>query len=184
MKGSQMRNDLNEHVAVVPDFPKQGVSFKDVSPLLRYWFKETIDAMLDTITPEEMEKIDAFAGLEARGLSLAAAAAAMTGKGFIPVRKKGKLPNPAKSKSYALEYGMAEIEMQSGEGNVFLIDDVLATGGTLKAAADLCEDVGYKVIGMGVLVNLTFLNNFKWKGMPCRSVLNYDATGNLVPKPY
>lgn len=175
-----MREDLNECVTVVPNFPKEGVSFKDISPLIQTKFKETAEAMLALFSPEEINEVDVFVGLESRGFILAAAMAALTGKGFVMARKKGKLPNVAGAVSYALEYGSATIEMQAGKGKAVVVDDVIATGGSLEAGADLAEQVGYEVTGLATLINLQFLNNFDWKGMKCRSVLDYDASGALV----
>lgn len=178
-----MRHDLNDCVKVVPNFPKEGVSFKDVSPLLLGHFRETVKAILDLIEPEKLEKIDAFVGLEARGFALASAMAYETNKGFVMARKAGKLPNPMASVSYDLEYGTAKIEMEAGSGNAWIVDDVLATGGTMVAAAELAEKVGFNVTGFSTLVNLEFLNNFEWKGMKCPAVLNYNAKGDLVSSP-
>jgi adenine phosphoribosyltransferase len=175
-----MRKDLDALISVVPNFPTPGFLFKDISPLLRDRFSETVEAMLSTITADELQSIDAFVGLEARGFPLAAGMAASAGKGFVMARKKGKLPNPGASAEYELEYGSAVIEMQNGKGNVIVVDDVLATGGTLAAAANVSEKAGYSVKGMVTLINLKFLNNFNWNGMVCRSVLDYDGAGNLV----
>lgn len=179
-----MRYDLNECVTVVPDFPKIGVSFKDVSPLLRHKFAETIEAMLSTIPEEKLESIDAFVGSESRGFIFAAGMAAKTGKGVVLARKKGKLPNVAVSVPYGLEYGEATIEMQAGKGNVWEVDDVMALGGTMAAQAEASTKAGYNVVGMSVLVNLPFLNNFEWQGMKCHSVIDYGADGQMVEPAY
>jgi len=135
--------------------------------------------MLDLISAEELAHIDVFIGLEARGFALASAMADRMDKGFVMVRKEGsKFPNVAARMVYDLEYGKGSaIVMQAGEGNAFIIDDVLATGGTLKAAADLAQQVGYTVKGMATFLNLKHLNNFEWNGMKCRSVLDYDDHG-------
>ena len=165
--------ELKELVSNVPDFPKSGIVFRDISPLLMHHFDDTIQAMCDLLTADEWAEIDALAGIESRGFIFAAAMAQKMGKGMVLIRKPGKLPNVAASESYDLEYGSATLEMQAGEGNLFLVDDVLATGGTLHAAASLTANVGYSVKGMACLINLKDLNNFQWNGMPCRSIIEY-----------
>jgi len=119
--------------------------------------------------------VDFVVGIESRGFILGAAMAQLKGKGFIPMRKKGKLPPPVIAESYALEYGTDTLEMihNSRPGRVVLVDDVLATGGTLKAALKLCEKNQLKVTNMALLINLTFLNKFQEEGLPVLSVLNY-----------
>uniref|UniRef100_UPI0039E4837A phosphoribosyltransferase family protein n=1 Tax=Bdellovibrio sp. TaxID=28201 RepID=UPI0039E4837A len=108
-----------------------------------------------------------------RGFILAAHLAATHKKGFLPIRKAGKLPPPTKRISYALEYGQAEIELPLGQGNIMIVDDVLATGGTLQAAIDLSYLAGYKVESVAVLVNLTFLNKMKFKNEEVFSLVQY-----------
>ena len=160
------------HIRNVPDFPKTGIMFKDISPLLQERFPEVIEAMSKTI---KWEEIDYVVGIESRGFILGAAMATLNGKGFIPVRKKGKLPPPLISESYALEYGSDTLEMLINEkkSRVVLVDDVLATGGTLKAVMNLCQKNNYEVKAMALLINLTFLNKFTEEGFPVHSVLNY-----------
>ncbi len=144
----------------VQDFPEPGVLFKDITPLLADGpaFAAVIDALADAATASG--QVDIVAGVEARGFVVAAALAVRLGVGMVPVRKAGKLPPPTVHASYDLEYGSAEIEVPVGllDGRrVFLVDDVLATGGTLVAAADLVERAGGVVTGMAVLIELTFL---------------------------
>ncbi len=160
------------HIRNVPDFPKAGVIFKDITPLLTERFPEVITAMSQGI---DWKNIDLVVGIEARGFILGAAMAQMHGKGFVPMRKKGKLPPPVIAESYALEYGTDTLEMIENKkaARVVLVDDVLATGGTLKAAMKLCEKNDLKVVHMSLLINLTFLNKFKEDGLPVISVLNY-----------
>ena len=163
---------FESHIRNVADFPKVGVLFKDVTPLLQERFQEVVEAMSKTINWEE---IDYVVGIEARGFILGAAMATLKGKGFIPVRKKGKLPPPVISESYALEYGTDTLEMIINEkpGRVVLVDDVLATGGTLRAVMNLCQKNQLDVKAMALLINLTFLNKFTEEGHPVHSVLNY-----------
>jgi adenine phosphoribosyltransferase len=160
------------HIRNVPDFPKAGVLFKDITPLLQERLHEVIESMSKTINWDE---IDYVVGIESRGFILGAAMATLKGRGFIPVRKKGKLPPPTIAESYALEYGTDTLEMivNHKPGRVVLVDDVLATGGTLKAVMTLCQKNKFNVKAMSLLINLTFLNKFKEEGLPVHSVLNY-----------
>ena len=163
---------FESHIRSVPDFPKAGIVFKDITPLLQERFQEVVEAMCKTINWNE---IDYVIGIESRGFILGAAMAAHKGTGFIPVRKKGKLPPPVIAESYALEYGTDTLEMIVNQkpGRVVLVDDVLATGGTLKAVRNLCEKNHFEVKALSLLINLTFLNKFTEEGHPVHSVLNY-----------
>ncbi|MDQ2837041.1 MAG: adenine phosphoribosyltransferase [Actinomycetota bacterium] len=143
----------------VPDFPEPGVLFKDITPLLAD--AKAFGACIDVLAalPAAAEA-DLIAGVEARGFIVAAALARAVQAGVVPVRKAGKLPPPTVSARYELEYGQAEIEVPVGllEGKrVYLVDDVLATGGTLAATIELLGRVGAIVTGVGVLVELSFL---------------------------
>jgi adenine phosphoribosyltransferase len=144
----------------VPDFPSAGVLFKDISPLLAdpVGFRRCVDALAQAPGAADAELI---AGVEARGFLVAAALATVLGAGVLPVRKAGKLPPPTVTARYDLEYGSAEIEVPVGllgGRRVFLVDDVLATGGTLAAAIGLLEQAGATVVGMAVIVELGFLS--------------------------
>jgi adenine phosphoribosyltransferase len=165
--------DLRTAVVDVPDFPKPGILFRDIAPLLRTHFADTVQALDGLLTDAEWRGIDAVAGIESRGFILGAALSQKREKGFVLVRKKGKLPPPVVDVSYDLEYGSGVLEMQRGKGRLLLIDDVLATGGTLTAAADLCVKAGYEVTALGALIDLCIIADYRWRGMPLRAVINY-----------
>ena len=142
----------------VPDFPQPGIVFKDIAPLLAD--ADAFGACIRALAATADASVDIVAGVEARGFLLAGALAVELGCGLVPVRKAGKLPPPTITREYVLEYGTATIEvpMDVLDGRrVLLVDDVLATGGTLRAAADLITEAGGTVIGMGVLLELGFL---------------------------
>jgi adenine phosphoribosyltransferase len=146
-----------DHLRDVPDFPSPGIVFKDIAPLLATSaaFNGAVDALA-----ELAGEADLIAGVEARGFLLAGAIAARRGSGLVPIRKAGKLPPPTITRAYVLEYGTATIEVPVGVlagRSVFLVDDVLATGGTLRAAADLVAEAGGRVTAVGVLLELGFL---------------------------
>jgi adenine phosphoribosyltransferase len=165
---------LRELIQEIPDFPKPGVLFRDISPLLKQKFHETIEAMSALLTTEEWQEIDLIAGIESRGFLLAAPLAYQHHKGLIKIRKPGKLPKVAGKIHYGLEYGENTLEMQQGDGErLLIVDDLLATGGSLRAAADLAQQVGYQVTAFTTLINLTTLNAFSWHNIPCRSVILY-----------
>ncbi|HLW58202.1 MAG TPA: adenine phosphoribosyltransferase [Bacteriovoracaceae bacterium] len=163
---------FDQYIRKVPDFPKPGIMFKDISPLLSEHFDKVTEALCEGINWDE---VDAVIGIESRGFILGAAMAMLKGKGFIPMRKKGKLPPPVIGESYELEYGTDTLELIANDKpqRVVIVDDVLATGGTLKAAMTLCEKNNYEVKALSILINLTFLNKFKEEGLPLHSVLNY-----------
>lgn len=149
----------------IPDYPLEGVLFRDITPLLAdaEAFRATVDALIAPFRGS----FDVVAGLEARGFLLASAAAYAAGVGLMPVRKSGKLPRPAAKMSYALEYGIAEVEAHADfprGTRVLLIDDVLATGGTLAAGRDLLRELGYAHAGTAVL--------FEIEGLGGRDALN------------
>lgn len=164
--------NFEDFIVNIPDFPKKGVTFKDISPLLANRFDEVITEMGKLI---DWTEIDMIAGIESRGFILGAALAARYSKGFVAIRKKGKLPPPTISHSYSLEYGSDTLEIKPSTGlkRVLIVDDVLATGGTLKAAIILCEKASYKINGHMVLINLKFLNNFEQEGIKVKSIINY-----------
>lgn len=167
-----LMHSFESHIRNIPDFPKPGIMFKDITPLLQERFSEVIEAMSQGI---DWSQVDHVVGIESRGFILGAAMAQMHGKGFIPMRKKGKLPPPIIAETYSLEYGTDTLEMIKEEkpARIVLVDDVLATGGTLRAAANLCAKNKLEVKAMVLLINLTFLNKFKEEGLPVFSVLDY-----------
>jgi adenine phosphoribosyltransferase len=165
--------DLKSHIRNVPDFPQPGILFRDIAPLLRHAFGPTIDALSALLQPAEWAQVEAIAGVESRGFILASALALRHGKGFVPIRKKGKLPPPVVATAYALEYGSGVLEMQAGSGQLLLVDDVLATGGTLRASADLAELAGYRYFLSVVLLDLKLDSPFRWDRAPVRCALTY-----------
>jgi adenine phosphoribosyltransferase len=166
-------SELKRAIRDVPDFPTPGILFRDIAPLLREHFAATIDALDALLSAEQWRQIDAVAGIESRGFILGAALAARRGKGFVLVRKKGKLPPPVVDISYSLEYGSGVLEMQRGSGGLLLVDDVLATGGTLTASAELCERAGYQVRTLAVLINLNIVANYRWRDLPLHAAIEY-----------
>ena len=126
------------------------------------------------IEKQEAQDFEFVAGIEARGFAIGAAVAYRLGKGFIPIRKKGKLPPVVERITYDLEYGQDALEMHHGTGRILLVDDVLATGGTFRAAAELCERTGHTIVGLACIVDLKFLNNFSYNGLPPKALLTYD----------
>jgi adenine phosphoribosyltransferase len=168
---------LKQRIRHVPDFPKPGILFYDVTTLLRdpEGFKLTIDAMAE---PYHGKGIDLVVGIESRGFILGAAVADRIGAGFVPVRKIGKLPSTTIRASYALEYGTDSLEMHSDAidkgQKVLVVDDLLATGGTARATVDLVRQLGGDVAGIAVLIELVALNGrSKLQGETVRAVLQY-----------
>ncbi|MEY2921240.1 MAG: hypothetical protein RL261_2545 [Pseudomonadota bacterium] len=165
--------DLKHYVVDIPDFPQPGILFRDISPLLRRHFGATIESVANLFTEREWDDVDAVAGIESRGFILAAGLAERLGKGFVPIRKKGKLPPPVVDIAYDLEYGTGVLEMQAGQGRLLLIDDVLATGGTLTASAALSRQAGYVVQGVGVLIDIGIAPGYRCEDHVPRIVLQY-----------
>jgi adenine phosphoribosyltransferase len=169
--------DLKQHIRSVPDFPKAGILFYDITTLLRdpQGYRITVDMLS---TPFEGQGIDAVIGIESRGFILGAAVAHRIGAGFIPIRKPGKLPAKAIKETYDLEYGKDALEIhedavQPGQ-KVLIVDDVLATGGTAAAAVQLVRKLGGDLHGLAFLIELMFLNGKdKIAGEKVYSVLQY-----------
>jgi adenine phosphoribosyltransferase len=156
-----MLDQLRGLIRDIPDFPQPGVVFKDITPLLadENAFSSVIDLIVVNYGRGNIDKV---VGIEARGFILASPVAYHFGAGFVPVRKAGKLPWNVESEEYALEYGTAVLEahqdsISAGE-RVLIVDDVLATGGTARAAARLVERLGGQVVGIACLIELSFLN--------------------------
>jgi adenine phosphoribosyltransferase len=165
--------DLKHAIRDVPDFPRAGILFRDIAPLLRDHFEATVSALDALLTAQEWAGIDALAGIESRGFILGAALAVRRRKGFVLVRKQGKLPPPVVDAAYALEYGSGVLEMQKGAGRVVLVDDVLATGGTMTAAADLCDRAGYELKAIIALIDLRIVQDFSWRNLRLRASIGY-----------
>ncbi len=162
----------------VPDFPEDGIVFKDITPVLanRQALATVVDGLAD---PFRSSGVDKVAGIEARGFILASPVADVLGAGFVPVRKPGKLPFHTKREEYQLEYGSDALEIHvdatvPGE-KVLIVDDVLATGGTAAAASRLLASLGAQVVGISVFIELGFLEGrAKLDGLPFHSMVVYD----------
>ena len=165
--------DLKQAIRDVPDFPRPGVLFRDIAPLLRDHFDATIHALDALLSNDEWFEVDALAGIESRGFILGAALAIRRRKGFVLVRKQGKLPPPVVDVAYDLEYGSGILEMQRGNGRVVLVDDVLATGGTMTAAADLCDRAGYQLKALVALIDLRIIQDYSWQNLRLRASIEY-----------
>jgi len=157
----------------IPDYPQPGVMFKDITPLLADGpaFRQVVAALAGVYSG-----VDKVAGIEARGFILAAPVACALGSGFVPIRKQGKLPGPSYAETYALEYGTATIEVHQDAfapgDRVLLVDDVLATGGTAAASADLVRRSGATVAGVVVLLELGFLDGrSRLPGLPVSALV-------------
>jgi len=171
--------DLKSKIRAVPDWPRAGVSFKDISTIIEdaAALKYVIDKLLE---PYQGQKIDKVVGIDARGFLLCSAMAYSLGAGCVMIRKKGKLPAKTISQDYALEYGANTIEMhqdsiKAGE-RVVMVDDLLATGGTMAAAASLVKKLGGRIIGISFIIDLVFLNGKeKLTGYPVYTLVEYHS---------
>ena len=169
--------EIKQAIRNVPDFPKPGIQFKDITTVLAdpRLFMGTIDLLADNFKPGS---VDAVVGIDARGFIFAAAVAIKLHAGFVPVRKKGKLPYKTIEQDYALEYGSTTVAMHVDAlkpgARVLLIDDLLATGGTASAAAALIKKLGAQILEVTFLIELKFLNGReKLKGYPVRSIVTF-----------
>lgn len=170
--------DFKKHIRSIPDFPKPGILFYDISTLLAHaaaW-KAAIAQMAEAIRPH---KPDLLAGIESRGFLVAAPLALALGTGFVMLRKQGKLPGLTVRHTYALEYGTDTIEIQhdaiqKGQ-RVVVVDDLLATGGTMAAAVTLLRQLGAEVPAASFIIELSFLEGRKRLDVPVTSLLTYDS---------
>lgn len=170
--------DLKDHIRGIPDFPKPGILFYDISTLLAEpsaW-RRTVDELAAAVEPL---KPDVLAGIESRGFLVAAPLALALGCSFTMVRKQGKLPGETVSYSYDLEYGSDTIEIQNDAvqpgQRVVVLDDLLATGGTMAAAVDLFRNVGANVVGAACIIELTFLAGRQKLDVPVTTLVQYDS---------
>lgn len=151
---------LWSHIRSVQDFPKPGICFFDLTPLFLTQVGPLTDALIASIPAEQLDAVDSFIAVEARGFVLASLLAQRTGKGLILVRKAGKLPPPVVGVGYSLEYGMDRLEMSAEiqAQKVIIVDDVLATGGTLKAVKELAEKCNHEILGASIFLDLPDLH--------------------------
>ena len=164
---------LMDRIRIVKDFPRAGVDFFDITPLLMspVYFDMACLSMIKNV---DMSNIDTIVAIEARGFLFATKIASMYNKGLILVRKQGKLPPPLISKSYKTEYSSDVLEMKPGTGNVLIVDDVLATGGTLRATETLCNEAGYQVKGISVLLDVVGLHPKDFLSAPLHSGIKIE----------
>jgi adenine phosphoribosyltransferase len=174
-------SDLAQSIRTIPDYPKPGILFRDITTLLgdARAFRRTVDAL---VQPWAGTKIDKVAGIEARGFILGGAVAHQLSAGFIPVRKKGKLPHVKVSIAYSLEYGLDEIEMHEDavkpNERVILVDDLIATGGTAEGAAKLLKKAGADVVAACFVIDLPDLGGaakLEALGVPVRSLISFPG---------
>ena len=176
-----MEFDLVEHIRTIPDYPKPGIQFRDITTLLgdARAFRRAIDEL---VQPYAGAKIDKIAGMEARGFILGGAVAHQLSAGFVPIRKKGKLPHATLSVAYSLEYGIDEMEMHTDalvEGErVLLVDDLIATGGTAEGAVKLLRSAGADVVAAVFVIDLPDLGGaakLKALGVPVRTLIAFEG---------
>jgi adenine phosphoribosyltransferase len=173
--------DLKDAIRTIPDYPKPGIMFRDITTLLgnARAFRRTVDEL---VQPYAGLKVDKIAGIEARGFILGGAVAHQLSAGFVPIRKKGKLPHAVVSIAYSLEYGIDEMEMhedavQKGE-RVILVDDLIATGGTATAAVQLLQRIGAEVVAAVFVIDLPDLggaDKLRALGVPVRTLIGFEG---------
>jgi adenine phosphoribosyltransferase len=170
--------DLKSCIRSVPDFPKPGIMFRDITPLLKD-AKALPEAIRRMTAPYRRGEVDLVVGAESRGFIFGAAMAVALGAGFVPIRKKGKLPAATTRVTYSLEYGTDTLEMHTDAvapgTRVLMVDDLLATGGTMAASCEMVEAVGGRIVGVEFLIELSFLSGrAKLAKYPVRSQIVYE----------
>jgi adenine phosphoribosyltransferase len=179
MEKESLAERIKALVVNVPDYPKKGISFKDLTPLFASYevFDSSIKYLSQTITSSLGEKPDFIVGVEARGFIVGTALAKEMGLGFVPIRKAGKLPRNVVSEEYALEYSTAKIELQKSampkRSRVIIADDLLATGGTSIAASNLIAKQGSITLGFAFIVSLSYLEGKKKLSLPVFDIVEY-----------
>ena len=168
--------DLRQFIRDVPDFPKPGIVFKDITPLLRS--PEALEAAVQGLAgPYRDQRISNVVAIESRGFIFGSCVARILGAGFVPIRKPGKLPWTTRRNEYKLEYGTDIIEIHddalTADDRVVIIDDVLATGGTAAAAAALVKEFGATIVGAAFVIELDFLEGRKKLDIPLHSLIRY-----------
>jgi adenine phosphoribosyltransferase len=181
MTSLQFENDLKATIRTIPDYPKPGIMFRDITTLLgnARAFRRAVDEL---VQPWAGSKIDKVAGIEARGFILGGAVAHQVSAGFVPIRKKGKLPHTTVRIAYSLEYGLDEMEMHEdavGKGErVILVDDLIATGGTAEGAVKLLQQMGADVLAACFIVDLPELggaDKLRKLNVPVRTLLSFEG---------
>jgi adenine phosphoribosyltransferase len=181
MTSPVLENDLRSAIRTIPDYPKPGIMFRDITTLLgnARAFRRTVDEL---VQPWAGQKIDKVAGIEARGFIIGGAVAHQVSAGFVPIRKKGKLPHTTVSVAYSLEYGLDEMEMHAdalskGE-RVVLVDDLIATGGTAEGAVKLLRQMGAEVLAACFIVDLPELggaDKLRRLDVPVRTLISFEG---------
>ena len=167
--------DLKRHIVDVPDFPRPGILFRDITPLLRTHFDATLDAIEAPVQRAGVAADRCAGGHRVARLHSGGGLAARRDKGFVPIRKQGKLPPPVVVGGLRARIRQRVLEMQRGRRPAALIDDVLATGGTMQAAAELCDAGGLsRCCGLAALIDLRLAGDFIWHEQPLRCVIRYD----------
>ena len=181
MASPELENDLKAAIRSIPDYPKPGIVFRDITTLLgdARAFRRAVDEL---VQPWAGSKIDKVAGIEARGFILGGAVAHQVSAGFIPIRKKGKLPHKRVSIAYSLEYGLDEMEMHEdavAKGDrVILVDDLIATGGTAEGAVKLLRQMGGQVVAACFVIDLPDLGGaekIRQLGVPVRTLISFEG---------
>jgi adenine phosphoribosyltransferase len=186
MASLHFENDLRASIRSIPDYPKPGLVFRDITTLLgnARAFRRAVDEL---VQPWAGMKIDKVAGIEARGFILGGAVAYQVSAGFVPIRKKGKLPHKRVSIAYSLEYGLDEMEMHEDAvekcDRVILVDDLIATGGTAEGAVKLLRQFGAQVLAACFIIDLPDLGGaakLRELGLPVRTLIRFNGTGNTA----